>query len=104
MWPRFYPWFEPRTVALLNTLRTGTSQAAPFIQAVLVFVFAFLFLAGSLFPVILPPRVTVYDTAAPALVLKVMLAVMVLILPVMLLYNAYQYKVFSGKAEAGYGE
>jgi cytochrome bd-type quinol oxidase subunit 2 len=70
MWPRFYPWFEPRTVALLNTLR----------------------------------RVTVYDAAAPALVLKVMLAVMVLILPLMLLCNAYQYKVFSGAAEAGYGE
>jgi cytochrome bd-type quinol oxidase subunit 2 len=33
-----------------------------------------------------------------------MLVVMVPLLPLMLLYNAYQYKVFSGKvSEAGYG-
>lgn len=33
-----------------------------------------------------------------------MLVVMVPVMPVMLLYNAYQYKVFAGKAQAGYGE
>jgi len=89
---------------LLNTLRTGTSQAAPFIQAALIFLFAFISLGGSLFPVILPPQVTVYDAASPALTLKMMLVVIVPILPVMLFYNAYQYKVFAGQAQAGYGE
>lgn len=91
-------------LALLNTLRTGTSQAAPFIQAALVFVFAFVSLGGSLFPVILPPQVTVYDAASPPLTLKMMLAVIVPVLPVMILYNIYQYRVFSGRGEAGYGE
>jgi cytochrome d ubiquinol oxidase subunit II len=90
---------------LLNTLRTGKSETAPFIQAILIFVFSFISLAGSLHPYILPPQVTVDAAAAPALTLKVMLVVMVPLLPVMLLYNAYQCKVFSGKAsEAGYGE
>ncbi len=91
-------------LALLNTLRAGTSPAAPFILAVLVFVFAFVSLAGSLFPVILPPQVTVYDAASPPLTLKMMLAVIVPILPVMILYNIYQYRVFSGRAESGYGK
>lgn len=90
---------------LLNTLRTGKSEAAPFIQAVIIFVLAFVSLAGSLYPLILPPQVTVYQAAAPALTLKVMLVVIVPLLPVMLLYNAYQYRVFSGKAGGpGYGE
>ena len=90
---------------LLNTLRTGKSETAPFIQASLIFVFSFISLAGSLHPYILPPQVTVYAAAAPALTLKVMLAVMVPMLPVMLLYNAFQYRVLSGKAgEAGYDE
>lgn len=90
---------------LLNTLRTGKSETAPFIQAILIFVFSFVSLAGSLHPLILPPQVTLYQAAAPALTLKVMLFVIVPLLPVMLLYNAYQYKVFSGKAsEPGYGD
>jgi cytochrome d ubiquinol oxidase subunit II len=88
---------------LLKTLRTGKSETTPFIQAIFIFVFTFISLAGSLYPYILPPQVTV-DAAAPALTLKVMLVVMVPLLPLMLLYNAYQYKVFSGKvSEAGYG-
>ncbi|MFW6113116.1 MAG: cytochrome d ubiquinol oxidase subunit II [Thermodesulfobacteriota bacterium] len=89
---------------LLNTLRAGTSPAAPFILAALIFVFAFLSLGGSLHPVILPPQVSVYDAASPPLTLKMMLAVIVPILPVMILYNIYQYRVFSGRAESGYGE
>jgi len=90
---------------LLNTLRTGKSETAPFIQASLIFAFSFISLAGSLHPYILPPQVTVYAAAAPALTLNVMLAVMVLMLPLMLLYNAYHYKVLRGRAgEAGYDE
>lgn len=84
---------------LLHTLRTGKRQKAPFIQAVGIFVFAFISLAGSLYPFILPPQVNVY-TAAPALTLKVMLVVMVPLLPLMLLYNVYQYKVFSANVSA----
>lgn len=90
---------------LLNTLRSGKSETAPFIQVILIFVFSFISLAGSLHPHILPPQVTIYAAAAQTLTLKVMLVVMVPLLPVMLLYNVYQYKVFSGKAsDAGYGE
>lgn len=104
-WPGFLTTSLPFLFALLSyflllsTLRTGKSETAPFIQAVGIFVFAFISLAGSLYPVILPPQVTVC-AAAPALTLKVMLVVMVPLLPLMLLYNFYQYKVFSGKVSA----
>ena len=90
---------------LLNTLRTGKSETAPFIQAILIFAFSFISLAGSLHPYILPPEVTVYAAAGQALTLKVMLVVMVPLLPLMLLYNAFQYQVLSGNvSEAGYDE
>lgn len=72
---------------LLNTLRTGKSETAAFIQTSLIFVLAFISLADSLHPYILPPQVTLYEAASPALTLQVMLAVMVPLLPVMLLYN-----------------
>lgn len=110
-WPNLLTTSLPLVLALLSffwllhSLRIGKSETIPFIQAILIFVFSFISLAGSLYPFILPPQVTVYVAAAPALTLKVMLMVMVPLLPVMLLYNVYQYKVFSGKAsEAGYGE
>jgi cytochrome d ubiquinol oxidase subunit II len=104
-WPGFLTTSLPFLSALLSyffllsTLRTGKRQTAPFIQTVGIFVFAFISLAGSLYPFILPPQVTVC-AAAPALTLKVMLVVMVPLLPLMLLYNFYQYKVFSGKVNA----
>ncbi len=110
-WPDFLTTSLPFVLALLtfilllNRLRTGKSETTPFIQTIFIFVFSFISLAGSIHPYILPPRVTVYQAAGQALTLKVMLMVMIPLLPVMLLYNAYQYKVFSGKAgEAGYGE
>jgi cytochrome d ubiquinol oxidase subunit II len=47
---------------------------------------------------------TLQAAAAQPLTLKIVLMVIVPLLPVMLIYNAYQYRVFRGKAEAGYGE
>jgi len=47
---------------------------------------------------------TLQAAAAQPLTLKVILIVIVPLLPVMLFYNAYQYRVFRGKVEAGYGE
>jgi cytochrome d ubiquinol oxidase subunit II len=89
---------------LLKTLGAGKSETAPFILTTLIFVLFFVSLAGSLYPYILPPSMTLQAAAAQPLTLKVMLMVIVPLLPVMLIYNAYQYRVFRGKAEAGYGE
>jgi cytochrome d ubiquinol oxidase subunit II len=91
--------------ALLNTLRTGTSETAPYTLAALFFAGAFVSLAGSLHPFILPPGLTLEAAAAPTLTLTIMLLVMAPLLPVMLVYNAFQYRVFRGKAgDTGYGD
>ncbi|MFU2208810.1 cytochrome d ubiquinol oxidase subunit II [Solidesulfovibrio sp. C21] len=64
--------------------------------AMLAFVFAAF--GGSLFPVIVPPGLTAAQAASPAGMLRVMLAVIGGLMPVILFYNAYQYRVFRGKA------
>ena len=64
-------------------------------------------MAASLYPYVIPPAITVAEAAAPPLILGIMLAVTAVILPVMLIYNGYQYLVFRGKTsgEGGvYGE
>ena len=67
--------------------------------------FSFLAMAASLYPYVIPPAITVAEAAAPPLILAIMLAVTAVILPVMLIYNGYQYLVFRGKAGGGgYGE
>jgi cytochrome bd ubiquinol oxidase subunit II len=90
---------------LLFRLKRKTSETVPFLLTGFFFYFFFICLAGSLFPYILPPAVTVSAAAAPALTLQIMLVVMLPLLPVMLWYNTYQYRIFWGKAgEHGYGE
>ncbi len=56
------------------------------------------------YPYVIPPAITVAEAAAPPLILAIMLAVTALILPVMLIYNGYQYLVFRGKSGGGYGD
>jgi cytochrome bd-type quinol oxidase subunit 2 len=46
----------------------------------------FSWMTGSLYPYILPPALTIAGAAAPPLILKIMLAVVALLPPVMLFY------------------
>jgi cytochrome bd ubiquinol oxidase subunit II len=92
-------------IRLLFQVQNRKDEAAPFRLAGLFFVFCFISLAGSLFPYILPPSLTVNEAASQPLTLKIMLVVIIPLLPLTLWYNAFQYRVFSGKAgETGYGE
>ena len=48
--------------------------------------------------------ITLTAAAAPTLTLTVMLILIGVLLPVMLIYNGYQYRVFRGKTPgSGYG-
>ena len=60
--------------------------------------------AASVYPYAVPPNLTLTAAAAPTLTLTVMLILIGVLLPVMLIYNGYQYRVFRGKTpESGYG-
>lgn len=79
-------------------------ESAPFGWSIVIFIMSLLGLAASLFPYIAPPGVNLYDAAAPSNTLVFMLTGIGLLIPIMLVYNGYQYLVFRGKITApGYG-
>ena len=72
-------------------------ERRPLMYCAVMLAFVFAAFGGSLSPVIVPPGITAAMAAAPAPMLRIMLAVVGGLLPVLLFYNAYQYRVFSGK-------
>jgi len=114
-------WFDfPRTLALmllpLATLAAGwlvwatTGRLArgerefdwmPFAAAVAIFALAFAGLAYSLFPYVVMDRMTIWEAASHPSALKFMLVGVAIVLPFLIAYTAFAYRVFRGKARAG---
>jgi len=114
-------WFDfPRTLALLllplasavawiwvwrstGTLKRGAPAAhwAPFAGAVAIFALAFIGLAYSLFPYVVLDRLTIWEAAAHASALKFVLAGTLIVLPFLVGYTIFAYRVFRGKVKAG---
>jgi len=86
---------------LWRTARTGTY--APFLAAALIFALGTVGLCVSLWPYVVPFRVTIWDSAAPMLSLWFSLIGVVLFLPAVLAYTAWSYWVFRGKVRADAG-
>ena len=76
----------------------------PFLSTVVLFALGYLGLAVSLWPNIVPPGLTLWQTAAATPSLSLMFVGVVILLPVILGYTVYIYWVFRGKVhhEAGY--
>jgi cytochrome d ubiquinol oxidase subunit II len=81
---------------LMLSLHKGREHA-PFVYSLIVFLCSFAGLAVSLYPYLLPPDVTITDAAASPGTLVFMLTGIGMLLPIMLIYNGYQYFVFRGK-------
>ncbi len=72
---------------------------APFAGAVAMFVLAFLGLAYSLFPYLVLDRITIWEAASAPESLLIMFWGAVIVVPTIVLYNIFLYRVFSGKAQ-----
>lgn len=110
-------WFDfPRTLGLMAlpavTLLAwawvwrslGRSDAKPFAGAVVIYACAFLGLAYSLFPYVVIDRLTIWEAAAHPSALGFVLAGTAAVLPFILGYTVYVYRVFRGKTKsAAYG-
>jgi len=114
-------WFDfPRTLALMllpvatlaagwrvwastGRLKRGEPQPdwVPFAAAVTIFVLAFAGLAYSLFPFVIIDRMTIWEAAAHPSSLRFMLAGVIVVLPFLVAYTAFAYRVFRGKARPG---
>jgi len=70
----------------------------PFAAGVVIFMLCFNGLAYSFYPYVVPGRMTIWDAASAPASLKFVLAGAVIVLPVILGYTAYAYRVFWGKS------
>ena len=72
---------------------------APLLCAELWFVLCFIGLGISLYPLIVPPDITIYTAAAPVASQLFLLAGTVILIPLILAYNIYAYWIFRGKVQ-----
>jgi cytochrome d ubiquinol oxidase subunit II len=100
-------WIIPIATALLAVAFYRAVRAkravTPFLLALGLFAAAFLGLAGSLFPNLVPPSITYREAANPDQSLAFMLVGTAILLPLVLGYTAYTYWIFRGKVHAGEG-
>ncbi len=89
-------------VALLTGLR-DRRDIRPFLSAQALFVLSYIGLGISLWPLIVPPDITIRQAAAPDNSLGFLLVGAAILLPVILAYTAYAYWVFRGKVRPGEG-
>lgn len=75
----------------------------PFVLSVGLFIFAYIGFCISSWPYIIPHAVTIWEAASPPSSLKFTLVGVCILLPVLLAYTAYAYRVFGGKVTSGEG-
>jgi cytochrome d ubiquinol oxidase subunit II len=71
----------------------------PFLTLALIFALGFAGLAYSFYPYVVPDRLTIWQAAAAPESLGIVLAGTAFVLPVIIGYSFYAYRVFGGKAE-----
>jgi cytochrome d ubiquinol oxidase subunit II len=104
--PNFYfLWPIPVVTALIAFLtwrwiETGR-EVPPFLATIALFLLGFLGLAISNFPYLVPPSLTVWDTAAAPASQIFMLLGTLLLLPIVLGYIGFVYWLFRGKVRVG---
>jgi cytochrome bd ubiquinol oxidase subunit II len=102
-----YLWPVPLVTALVawccwRWLETGR-EVLPFLAAIGLFLLGYFGLVISWFPYLVPPSLTIWDTAAvPASQIFVLIGV-VFLLPIIIGYFVFVYWLFSGKVREGEG-
>lgn len=86
----------------LTRLQHGKSKREwlPFVLSVWIFVFAFAGLAYSLFPYLVVDRLTIWQAAAARESLQFVFVGTCVVLPMIITYTVFSYRIFWGKARA----
>lgn len=72
-------------------------EKSPFFLTIALFLFSYIGFCISSWPYIIPHSLTLWQAAAEPSSLKFLLAGILILLPILLVYTAYAYRVFSGK-------
>jgi cytochrome d ubiquinol oxidase subunit II len=100
-------WWVPAATALVSFaawrwLETGR-EALPFLASIALFLLGFLGLLISNFPYLVPPSLTIWQTAAAPATQVFMLMGTLLLLPIIFGYMVFVYWIFGGKLREGEG-
>ncbi|MBP2316793.1 cytochrome d ubiquinol oxidase subunit II [Azospirillum soli] len=79
------------------------SDVLPFAFSMGLFALSYLGLAVSLWPMLIPPSITIWQAAAPPETQVFLLIGMAFLIPTILVYTAYSYWVFRGKVTGAFG-
>ncbi|MDL2406862.1 cytochrome d ubiquinol oxidase subunit II [Rhizobium calliandrae] len=92
-------------VIALGTWRSlgGKAEAVPFFGAIGLFLLAFAGMAISLYPMIVPHQLTLWQAASSPRTQAFLLVGTLFLLPVILTYSSWSYWVFRGKVRADVG-
>jgi cytochrome bd ubiquinol oxidase subunit II len=91
------------TVWLCWRALAGRSDAGPFLAAILLFVLAYVGIAISLWPMIVPHHFTLWQAASSPRTQAFLLVGTLFLLPVILAYTGWSYWVFRGKVRGDVG-
>jgi len=89
--------------ALWRAAMAEGRDARPFVLSLCFFGLGFAGLVLGMWPYLVPPSMTLWEAAAPPSSQGFMLAGVAVLLPVILGYTAWSYRVFRGKIVAGQG-
>jgi cytochrome d ubiquinol oxidase subunit II len=81
----------------------GPRHWIPLVCAELLFALCFAGLGISLYPLMVPPGITLYEAASPTESQVFLLVGAAVMIPIVLAYNAYAYWIFRGKVRPGAG-
>ncbi len=81
-------------------LLKGGADRAPFLIALGLFLLSFVGLGISIFPDVVPGRLTIWEAASPRSSQIFMLVGASVLIPIILAYTAYSYWVFRGKVDS----
>lgn len=78
------------------------NEIKPFLFSIIIFLCSYTGIAISVYPYLIPHQVTFWQAAAPASTLIFILVGVAIMLPILLGYTFYAYRVFRGKSDEGY--
>lgn len=78
-------------------------EVASFVLALSFFALGFIGLVVGMWPNIVPPSMSIWDAASPPSSQGFVLVGAIIMIPVVLVYTAFSYRVFRGKVRAGEG-
>jgi cytochrome bd ubiquinol oxidase subunit II len=101
LWP--VPLLTAATAFALWRWLEGGRDIPPFLAAIALFLFGYAGLVISVFPYLVPPSLTIWDTAAAPASQRFMLIGTLGLLPIILGYVVFVYWIFRGKVRHGEG-